>query len=158
MQENAEVILNQVLIDRKSEAAPDASMPDFFEIFVAEQATKRLELTYEEIEAGIVDGEHDGGIDSFYTFVNDEIVSEEVNFSIPKQSPQIEVFIIQSKSSKGFSEDPINKLISSLSKLLSLSENINKLTQYNSDVRERADIFRKTYTKLVAKFPRLQTH
>ena len=41
------------------------SPPTFFEAFCAEQATKKYELSYEEIQAAIVDGEHDGGIDSF---------------------------------------------------------------------------------------------
>ena len=90
------------------------SQPDFFEAFCAEQATKEYELSYEEIQAGIVDGEHDGGIDSFYTFLDGESVGEEVGFALPKKSANLGVVIIQSKSTSGFSETPIDKMISSL--------------------------------------------
>jgi len=84
MADNSEIILSQVLKDQNEAVAPETSAPDFFEIFCAEQATKDCELSYEEIQAGIVDGEHDGGIDSFFTFVNGECVGEEISFALPK--------------------------------------------------------------------------
>jgi hypothetical protein len=155
MPDNSEIILNQILEDRREEVAPEMSRADFFEIFTAEQATKDQELTYEELEAGIVDGEHDGGIDSFYTFVNDEVVGEEVNFAIPKKAASIELVVVQSKSTKGFSEGPIEKLCSSLGSLLSLSQPLEDLPQYNVEIRARAQIFRKAYRKLAARFPKL---
>lgn len=153
MADNAEITLGQVLQDQNEEIAPEMSAPDFFEVFCAEQATKEYELSYEEIQAGIVDGEHDGGIDSFYTFVDGECVGEEVGFALPKKSADLEVVIIQSKSTSGFSETPIDKMISSLRRLLSLSQDLDDLTQYNSEVKSRADIFRKSYRKLASKFP-----
>lgn len=156
MPDNSEVILRQVLQDQNKDIAPELSSPDFFEVFCAEQATKEYELSYEEIQAGIVDGEHDGGIDSFYTFLDGEGVGEEVDFNLPKKTPDLEVVIIQSKSTSGFSETPIDKMISSLRHLLSLSEEFNELTQYSSEVKSRADIFRKSYKRLASKFPSLK--
>ena len=156
MTDNSEVILIQVLEDKNQEIAPEVTAADFFEIFTAEQATKDFELSYEEIQAGIVDGEHDGGIDSFYTFVSGECIGEEVNFSMPKKNAVLEVTIVQSKSASGFSETPIDKMISSLTRLLSLSQDYNALPQYNGEVKARADIFRKSYKKLAAKFPSLK--
>jgi len=156
MADNSEIILSQVLKDQKEAIAPETSGPDFFEIFCAEQATKDYELSYEEIQAGIVDGEHDGGIDSFYTFVNGECVGEEVNFTFPKKNADLEVVIIQSKSTSGFSETPIDKMISSIRRLLSLSQDYSDLTQYSPELKGRSDIFRKCYTKLASKFPSLR--
>lgn len=156
MSDNSEIILGQVLASQNEEIAPEMTAPDFFEVFCAEQATKEYELSYEEIQAGIVDGEHDGGIDSFYTFVDGECVGEEVGFTLPKKSADLEVVIIQSKSTSGFSETPIDKMIISLRKLLSLSQDLNDLTQYNSEVRSRADIFRRSYQRLAVKFPTLK--
>ncbi|OCX66347.1 hypothetical protein BFP70_05620 [Thioclava sp. SK-1] len=156
MSDNSEIILSQVLQDQNEAIAPEMSPPDFFEAFCAEQATKEYELSYEEIQAGIVDGEHDGGIDSFYTFLDGECVGEEVGFTLPKKSAELEVVIIQSKSTSGFSETPIDKMISSLRRLLSLSQDFNELTQYNSEVKSRADIFRKSYKRLASKFPSLK--
>ena len=156
MTDNSEIILRQVLQDKNQEIAPELGAADFFEIFAAEQATKDFELSYEEIQAGIVDGEHDGGIDSFFTFLNGECIGEEVNFPIPKKSADLEVIVLQSKSAAGFSETPIDKLISSLTRLLSLSQDFNSLTQYNEEVKARADIFRRSYKRLAAKFPNLK--
>lgn len=156
MADNSEIILSQVLKDQNEAVAPETSAPDFFEIFCAEQATKDCELSYEEIQAGIVDGEHDGGIDSFFTFVNGECVSEEVSFALPKKNANLEVVIIQSKSTSGFSETPIDRMISSIRRLLSLSQDYSDLTQYNPEVKGRADIFRKCYTRLASKFPSLR--
>lgn len=156
MSNNSRTILQQVLNDRRQDVAPEMPPEDFFEIFTAEQATKEFELSYEELEDGVVDGEHDGGIDAFYTFVNGECVDEEVSFSVPKKKVDIDVVIIQSKSSSGFSEEPINRLISSLGYLLNLSSNFDALTQYNDEVKSRADIFRKTYHKTAVKFPALK--
>lgn len=155
MSDNSEIILSQVLKDQNEAIAPEMSAPDFFEAFCAEQATKEFELSYEEIQAGIVDGGHDGGIDSFYTFLDGECVGEEVGFALPKKTAELEVVIIQSKSNSGFSETPIDKMISSLRRLLSLSEDFSQLTQYNSEVKSRADIFRKSYRRLASKFPNL---
>lgn len=156
MTKNSEIILSQILQDKNNEIAPEIGAADFFEIFTAEQATKNFELSYEEIQAGIVDGEHDGGIDSFYTFVGGECVGEEVDFTIPKMNASLEAVIIQSKSASGFSETPIDKMISSLTRLLSLSEDYNRLPQYNEEVKSRADIFRKSYRRLASKFPFLK--
>jgi hypothetical protein len=155
MADNSEIILSQILKAKNESIAPEMSPSDFFEVFCAEQATKDYELSYEEIQDGIVDGEHDGGIDSFYTFLDGECVEEEVDFTLPKKSAVLEVVIIQSKTTSGFSETPINKMISSLKRLLSLSQDYNELTQYSSEVKSRAEIFRKSYTKLVPKFPSL---
>lgn len=156
MADNSEITLGQVLKDQKEAIAPEMSVADFFEVFCAEQASKEYELSYEEIQAGIVDGEHDGGIDSFYTFVDGECVGEEVGFALPKKSADLEVIIIQSKSTSGFSETPIDKMISSLRRLLSLQQDFDELTQYNSEVKSRADIFRKSYKRLASKFPSLK--
>ncbi|CUH82526.1 AIPR family protein [Tropicibacter naphthalenivorans] len=155
MASNSEVILSQILEDKRLEVASEMSKEDFFEIFCGEQATKDYELSYEEIEQGIVDGEHDGGIDGFYVLLNDDYVTEDFDYTSIKKTANIEVIIVQSKSSKGFSETPINSLISSIGHLLDLTTDLNDLTQYNEEVRSKAGIFRKCYTRLASKFPSL---
>lgn len=156
MTDNSEILLKTIIEDNRLEKAPDRSVADYFEIFTADQITKDFEPSYEEIEAGIVDGEHDGGIDSFYTFVNSECIGEEIEFTVPKRDAIIDLVVIQSKSANGFSEASIDKLITSVANLLDLSKKISALTQYNEKLKERADIFRKTYQKVVSKFPKLR--
>lgn len=156
MATNSESILNDVLSTQREDLAPELTPENFFEIFAAMQATKEFELSYEEIESGIVDGEHDGGIDAIYTFVNGDLIDEELNFPIPKKNVEIELIIIQSKSSNGFAEKQINSLISSTNHLLNLTRDYDDLIQYNSELKIKADIFRGAYRKLAAKFPSLR--
>ncbi|MGV1752803.1 AIPR family protein [Agrobacterium sp. CG674] len=156
MSDNNETILKQVLATQREEIRPEMAAEDFFEVFTAEQATKEFELSYEEIEDGIVDGEHDGGIDSFYTFVNGEIATDELDVKkIPKKDITIDLIIVSSKSKSGFSEGPIDKMIASLQKLLNLNTSLGQITQYNDTVISKAEMFRSVYKGVVAKFPTL---
>lgn len=156
MSSNAKQILADIIDQKRTELDPELSAPDFFEIFCAEQILKDYELSYEEIEAGIVDGEHDGGVDSIFIMVDGEVVHEDSTVSDFKKPKEIELHIIQSKTSGGFSEDPINRLLSATKHLLNLESEFSELTQYNEDVRSWFDCFRSIYRGLAAKFPRLK--
>jgi hypothetical protein len=68
----------------------------------------------------------------------------------------IELHIIQSKTSGGYSEVPVNKLISLTNHLLRLDANYNELTQYNDAVKSAVDNFRAVYRQLASKFPSLK--
>lgn len=81
--DNAQVILDDVLRQLHSERASDMSESEYFEVFCAEQLLKDYDLSYEEIEAGIVDGEHDGGVDAIYAFVNGELITEDFDTTRP---------------------------------------------------------------------------
>ncbi|WP_209835306.1 AIPR family protein [Ruegeria sp. HKCCE3926] len=131
------------------------SIQDYFEVFAAEQITKGFSLTFEELENGIVDGEHDGGIDAVYVFVNGDLVREDSDFNVYKKNIEIELVVIQSKTAGGFSEDPINRLKSSLARLLDLTSDYDQLPQYSATVKEALELFRTTYRRLAARFPRL---
>lgn len=155
MVSNAKQILGDIVEQQRQERMPELSTQDYFEIFAAEQITKNYSLTYEDLEAGIVDGEHDGGVDSLFVFVNGELIREDTDLTVFKKNVNIDLLINQSKTAGGFSEDPLNRLISSLPKLLSLSEDYSVLSQYNSQIKSGFDIFRKAYRSLAAKFPSL---
>jgi hypothetical protein len=75
MSTNDQVILNQMLEKRQQELSVSLSESEFFELFACEQILKDHDLSWEEIESGIVGDGGDGGIDGFYLFVNDEIIS-----------------------------------------------------------------------------------
>ena len=158
MVDNSQQLLNDVLTQRRHDRAHDLSDQDYFELFCAEQILKDFNLSYDELQAGVVDGEHDGGIDSAYSFVNGELVSEDFDCSPFKSDVKIELHIIQSKTSGGFSEAPINRLISSTKHLLLLNANFNELPQYSDAVKAVLDSFRQTYRALASKFPQLHLH
>ena len=63
-------ILNEVLKQKKSEIAPQLSDDDFFNLFSCEQILKDFDLSYDELNDGIMEGGNDGGNDAIYTFIN----------------------------------------------------------------------------------------
>lgn len=153
--DNAQVILDDVLAQFHAERAPEMEPSKYFEVFCAEQLLKDYDLSYDEIEAGIVDGEHDGGVDSIFAFVNGELVTEDFDTTPFKKDVRIELFIIQSKTSSNYSESALDKLISVTRNLLDLSKDPDHLTQFNEQVREKLKQFRTAYRGLAAKFPHL---
>ncbi len=78
MNTNDLILVNQLVSQRKDEVAHDLSDSEYFEIFAAEQALKDRDLSYDEIEDGIVDGGGDGGIDAVYLFVNNTLCREAI--------------------------------------------------------------------------------
>ncbi len=156
MNANSRQLLNHVLVQKRQELAPELSEQDYFEIFSAEQILKNFQLSYDELQAGIVDGEHDGGIDSAYAFVNGDLVYEDFDTSSFRSNVHIELHLIQSKTSGGFSEATVNRLISATRHLLDLEANYAELTQYNGSVKAALDCFRRTYLELASKFPSLK--
>ncbi|MEC9245299.1 MAG: AIPR family protein [Pseudomonadota bacterium] len=156
MSANAKQILGDIVEQRRQESMPDLSLQDFFEVFSAEQITKDYSLTFEELEDSIVDGEHDGGIDSVFLFVNGDIIHEDTDLSSYKKNVLIDLIIIQSKTTGGFSEDPINRIKSTLGRLLDLTADFDQIVQYNKKIKSAFDAFRKTYRTLASRFPELR--
>lgn len=158
MADNSQQLLDDVLLQQRDSLSPTLSEQDYFEVFCAEQILKDFDLTYDEIQAGIVDGEHDGGIDSAYAFVNGELICEDFDVAPFKKDARLELHIIQSKTSGGYSETPINRLISVTRHLLKLDANYDDLPQYNPALKSVLDNFRQTYRKLASKFPTFTLH
>jgi len=154
--DNSQVILEDIIRQFKEERAPEMSDAEYFEVFTAEQLLKNYSLSYDEIEAGIVDGEHDGGVDSVFAFVNGELITEDFDPSPFKKDVRISLHVIQSKTSKSHSEDAINKLISVTRNLLDLSKDIDSLTQFNAEVRKKFSEFRSVYRALASRFPEIE--
>ncbi|MGV0034805.1 MAG: abortive phage resistance protein, partial [Candidatus Azotimanducaceae bacterium WSBS_2022_MAG_OTU7] len=109
MTTNDQILLNEILSQKKKEVDVDASDSDFFELFTAEQILKDFDLSYEEIESGLIGGGNDGGIDALYILVNGEVVQEESDFSNLKNNIVLDVIIVQAKTSDSFSETPIER-------------------------------------------------
>ena len=159
MPTNQQIILETLLEQKQQELDPSLLVDDYFHLFVTEQILKNYELSYDEIDEGIVDSGGDGGIDSIYTFINSELIQRDSELIKAKQNAIIDVFIIQSKNSSGFGETPIDKCIASAKDLFDLSKEIDSLrTVYNDSLLTNIDIFRKQYLKLASKFPYLRFH
>ena len=156
MTTNDQIILKQLLEDRKREIAPNISESDYFEIFCAEQIIKDYDPSYDEVEDGIVGAGGDGGIDSLFFLINGEVIHEDTDISIYKGDIAIDLHIIQSKKMSGFSEDAIHRFIASASDILALSKTIDDLKKtYNAKLLGIIEKFRDSYTRFASKLPKL---
>jgi hypothetical protein len=156
MTANDLVLIRQLVSQRKSEIAHDLSEGEFFEIFAAEQALKDRDLSYDEIQDGIVDGGGDGGIDAIYLFINNTLCRETIDPGEYKRHVPMELVFVQAKTASGFGEAGMDKFVASARDLLDLSRDTSSLiTVYNSDILEKINIFRECYVSLISKFPKL---
>ncbi|MBL7740405.1 MAG: AIPR family protein [Chitinophagaceae bacterium] len=159
MSTNQQIILDTLLDQQKTSLAGNFSDDDYFHLFVTDQVLKNYELSYDETDEGIVDNGGDGGIDAIYTFVNSELVQRDSDLIDGKRNSIIDVFIIQSKNTTGFSESAIEKCTSSAIDLFDLTKSIDSLRMvYNNDLLVNIDVLRRQYLHLASKFPILRFH
>lgn len=154
---NSQIIMEKIIRDEAE--GQNLKFTDYFEVYTASQILKDYDLSYPDIEYSIVGDGGDGGIDSIYTFLNGELVKEDTDYSKGGKNNKIEVVIIQSKTSKKFSEDAVVKFNEVSRDLFNISNDINSgefLSRYNSDLRGRVSIFRDVYNNLMKGFPDLK--
>ncbi|MBC8279108.1 MAG: AIPR protein, partial [FCB group bacterium] len=154
MSSNQQIVLNTILEQKRKEM--DETLPEsfFFNLFVVDQVLKDYELSYDEINEGIVEGGCDGGIDALYTFVNGDLIQRDSDLIDVKRNAKIELFIIQSKSQTGFGETPIEKCNSSAIDLFNLGNELDGLRAvYNNNLLTNIGVFRNQYLKTISKFP-----
>ncbi len=153
---NDQVLLNSLLQQRRETVASEESESDFFELFVAGEILKDYDLSYEEIESGAVGRGNDGGIDSIYCFVNGEVITDDTDPDDFKRDITVRLIIIQSKIHAGFSEEIIHKFIATSQDILNLSCDLDGLEGvYNNSLLRVARNFRRVYTALISRHPKL---
>ncbi|MBR8535914.1 AIPR family protein [Carboxylicivirga sediminis] len=156
MSSNHQIIIQTLVEQKHQELAPEMSLSDFFHIYATEQILKDYDLNYDEIENGITDGGNDGGIDGIYTFVNGELIQNLDDIVDSKKNAILELIILQTKFTNGFSETPIEKCNSSAIDILDLSKDIDSLrTVYNPELIKQTKVFREQYKRIISKFPLL---
>ena len=159
MPTNDQTILRQLLADQKTRLAPDMTDADFFEVFVAEQVLKDYDVSYDDLQDGLVGGSGDGGIDSIHLFVNGDLIHEDTDLAIFKGDIRLDVYITQAKRSTGFDEPAIQRFRSSTVDLLDLSRSLEELAPvYNDKLRSVVDTFRRAHQRFVARLPTLAIH
>lgn len=157
MTDNDRILLNEILEQQRTQLDPSAKASDFFELFTAVQVLKDYDLSYDEIESGILGGGNDGGIDSMYILVNGELFQGESDFSQLKGSVALDVIIMQSKTSDGFSETPVERFITISSDIFDLSKDTGGFANiYNDSVVRAIENYRDVYKQLASKFPTLK--
>ena len=156
MHSNDKIIMKQILETYRIEQAPHLNNSEYFELFVAEQMLKNFDLTNEDVESGLTGGGSDGGIDAIYAFVNGRLIAEDADVSEYRRGANIDLIIIQSKISEGFSSTAIDKFKYTTNNILDLSKDLSDLrSEYNFKLIQIFQNFRKVFTGLLSKFPTL---
>lgn len=143
---------------------PGDDPDEVFEKYAATQVLKPYELTADELAAGVVDGDRDGGVDSFFVFLNgsalssDDPILEPGDPTVKKlgSHPELEIFLIQSKNKERWEESAWEHLLSSLTKLLATNADDATLESlYRAEVVEQTGIVRRAMISLAPKFPKV---
>ena len=159
MPKNDRILLDGILEKSQKEIDPEAKPSDFFEYFTAEQVLKDFNLSSDEIESGLVGGGQDGGIDAIYLFVDDELVREDDENNRVKPRGTITLIIIQSKTSAGFEETPIERFTSFSDDLFDLSKDLSTVRGvYNVELLAHMDQIHQIYKESANRFPRLKVN
>jgi hypothetical protein len=100
---------------------------------VSEQILWDHSLSWEEIQDGVVDGGDDGGIDSIFAFLNDKLLVDEDHGGSIRNRTHFAVYILQTKTSVGFSEVAVDKLRTSLRELFNLDYSLDDARSIYND-------------------------
>lgn len=97
--------------------------------FTAKQYLRHFNPSHDDLLAGIVDGEKDGGMDALYMFVNGFCIRDDTPLTGLGRNAQLDLFIIQVKNTSGFGESALDKLIVNLPRLLSFGRDEDVLSR-----------------------------
>jgi len=154
---NDQIILEKIIESKIAELETEMSYSNYFEIYTASEILKDHDLTYDDIEDGIVGNGGDGGIDSIYVFLNGELLKEDTEINYNQKKNNIELVIIQSKTSRSFSEDVIVKFRETSEDLFNLASSLGDFTKrYNKELLDKVRIFRTVHERLLKTFPRVE--
>ncbi|MET7351823.1 AIPR family protein [Streptomyces mirabilis] len=161
MSANDRVLINQMIEDRRNARTVPLSFDAEFERFASEHALHGFGLSEEEIEAGVIGGANDGGIDGAYVFLggrllheDSEILQQSSAASNVENGTQLTLWLVQAKTSAGFSETALDKVMSTCANLLDME--VDEATVgvlYTEDLLTRFRMFRTALMRLLSRHP-----
>lgn len=121
---------------------------------------RNYDLSEEQVDLCWTDGSGDGGIDGFFTCINNNLLEPDTDLSSIKKNPIIDLYIFQCKFEKSFNENVLNKLNSTVQLILDNSKPLDSMRRsYSQDLLECAKLFRNAYfDRLPTLFPKLNIH
>lgn len=88
MSANDRVLINAMIEEQRNARTVPLSFDATFERFAAEHALHGYGLSEEEIEAGVIGGSDDGGIDGVYVFLGGRLLHEDSEIFSPSSPPR----------------------------------------------------------------------
>jgi hypothetical protein len=124
--------------------------------YCVEQYMKSYSLSDDELQFGLVEGGDDGGADAIYFLVNHGALVQEDTELAPKSVSKIRLVFFQVKTSGGFSDTAVEKLVLLADDFLDLSKSVQSLAyKYNANVRRVMKTFKDKYLKISGSFPEI---
>lgn len=158
MSEADRLYLRSILEQERAKKYPNVLGAEHFEYFSAEQLLKPFDVDADDIESGHVGASDDGGVDSAYFLLDRRVVREDpeiVSFK-SRRDIQLDLVIIQSKMTNGFSEPAILKLQAMINDLLDPTADPSSAGGvYSAKLRATITRFRTTYLSLLTQHPTL---
>ncbi|MFI0608772.1 MAG: AIPR family protein [Anaerolineae bacterium] len=156
---NDQVLLEAILAEQRALWGGSVKPEKFFEIFSCDQLLKDKDLTPAEIEEGNIGQGLDGQVDSFFIFADSAVVDDVDSVKAARRNVEIDVWIIQSKTSPSFDATTLEKLQTTILNIFDFAR-LDDLTtqQYASDLLEKARLFRDVYRATAGLFPKLSIH
>jgi len=152
---------------RIAEATPPVARSRVFDTLASEVVLQHLDLSADEIEAGLTDGGGDGGIDAAYVFLNQELVTEEHEVLQDGFAPgssyrgaSLSLWIVQAKEEKSFKSGTLVTVADGVRDLLDLEKSRANLEKdgYSSIVLDRIFEFRDVLVALRRLHPETSVH
>lgn len=139
---NNQKLMAECIQQEFSENCNFDNINNYFEFFASSMVLKNYDLSDDEIINGLTGKGNDGGIDGFYLFINDELLTEDLvdTCSITRGS-NIELILIQSKYVSSFGEDALMKWKTVSSNLLSLEPLERYKGRYDEKILDNFSLF-----------------
>lgn len=136
-------VVNAEIEARIAELPSPRPRSEVFDVLASEIVLKHFDLTADEVEAGLTDGGGDGGVDSAYVFVNQELLTEEHELLKGGFAPgaayrgaSVSLWVVQAKEQTTFKSGTLVTVTDGLRDLL-------------DDSKERAQLLSEGYSNLV---------
>lgn len=157
MAKNDAILIDGIIQEKMAAELLDRG--EAFELFAFEQILKSYDLTRDEIESGWVDGQNDGGIDGFFTFVNGVLVQKIEGQTWPKKNVSIDFWILSCKHHDTFKQEPINTLFPTIEELLDFTKKPTDFTgKYSSELIQAREVAATVFMRTAASLPEVNFH
>jgi hypothetical protein len=156
---NDQILLDAIIEEQRAVWGKAIKEDKLFELFSADQILKNQNMDASGIQSGNIGQGLDGQIDSFYIFADGEVVEDVDSVANARRNFDLDVWVIQSKTTPSFDATTIEKLQATVLNIFDFSR-LDSLTtdEYSSDLLQRAKLFKEVYEATAVKFPRLQIH
>ncbi|MFE2164533.1 AIPR family protein [Streptomyces sp. NPDC059447] len=163
MSANDRVLIDQMVEEWRNSRTVVLSFDAAFERFACEHALHGFGLSEEEVEAGVMGGSDDGGIDGVYVFLGNRLLHEDSDIlhdssaaTNVESGTQLTLWLVQAKKTAAFSETAIDKVASTCSTLLDLSADESALkVLYSAELIGRFGLFKDALQRLLKRHPKV---